>query len=239
MGREPIHTWSNRRVHRCVVAAFTLLLVPIHPGFAAQQVHSPDKLTYIKVLKGSMPEYTQVTVDTDGVGSYQGRKLTDAPMPRPLKLSPATTEALFNLAHALGDFGSVDLESHKNVADLGEKTFIYEHDGQDHKAQFNFTQNRQAQELEGLFEGIAGVEQHLGVLEYSVRYDRLGLPQELTQIEIDLNNNALVDPELLTPMLEKIAANSQFLHIAQIRAEDILRRIQKIEDPPKAGKSRF
>lgn len=239
MDREPIQVHSNRRVHHCAVAACALLLMFVHLSFTAQQVYSPDKLTYIKVLKGSMPEYTQVTVDTDGVGSYQGRKLSDVPAPRPLKLSAATTVALFNLAHALGDFSSVDLESHKNVADLGEKTFIYEHDGQHNKAQFNFTQNRQAQELERLFEGIAGVEQHLGALEYSARYDRLGLPQELTQIEIDLNNNTLVDPQLLAPMLEKIAANSQFLHIAQIRAEDILRRIQKTEDPPKARKSRL
>jgi hypothetical protein len=196
------------------------------PSLEAQQAKGPDKLTYTKALKGSVPEYTEITVDIDGLGSYQGRKLDDPPNPRPLILSADTVRELFNLARELGDFNSLDLDSHKNVANLGLKTLVFKHDGQKSKVEFNYTQNRKAQKLTNLFEGIAQVEQHLSSLEYSAHYDRLGLPRELTEIQIDLDNKALVDPELLVPMLQKIAQNSEFLHIAQLRAEDILRRIQ-------------
>lgn len=210
---------------------FFSILVLVGGGGAArallaQQAYPPDRLTYTKVLKGSVPEYEAITVDVNGVGSYDGRKLSQSPHPRPLKLSGSTTQTLFALAHSLGDFRSIRLESRKKVANLGLKTFIYQHDGRENKVEFNFTQNRKAQDLTKLFEGIATVEQNIGRMEFSARYDPLGLPADLTQIEIDLNNKALVDPQLMVPILKKIAGDSQYLHIAQMRAVDILHRIE-------------
>lgn len=218
--------WIASRLIACFTVFLFIFGIATAPGLLAQPAHSPDKLTYIKVMKGSVPEYQEIIVDANGVGSYDGRKLSESPRPRSLKLSAATTQMLFGLAHSLGDFRSIQLESHKKVANLGLKTFIYEHDGRQNKVQFNYTLNRKAQELMNLFEGVATVEQHIGALEFSAKYDRLGLPRELTQIEIDLNNDALVDPELMVPILQKIADNSEFLHIAQMRAVDILHRIQ-------------
>jgi hypothetical protein len=59
-----------------------------------------------------------------------------------------------------------------------------------------------------------------------MKYDPLGLPQELLQIQIELNNKSLADPEMLLPTLEKIAHGSRFLHLAQVRAQQIIERIQ-------------
>jgi hypothetical protein len=206
----------------CFLAVGFLALRPL----SAQQAGSPATLTFTKVMKGSIPEYTSLTVDTNGTGTYDGRQLEESPKPRSLKLSPETTATLFQMAAALGDFHSLHLEANKNVANLGLKTFIYRHNGQENKVQFNYTRNKRAQQLLNVFEGIADVEQHIGTLEYSSRYDVLGLPSALTRVEIDLNNKALVDPQLMVPILKKIAGDSQYLHIAQVRAADILRRIQ-------------
>jgi hypothetical protein len=222
--RRRIWRWSV-----CVLA----LGIPAVPSLSAQQTGSVASLTYIKVMKGSVPEYTSLTVDANGNGTYDGRQLSESPKPRSLKLSPDTTRTLFQMAAALGDFRSLRLESKKNVANMGMKTFIYRQNGQENKVQFNYTRNKKATELLDLFEGIADVEQHIGKLEYSSRYDVLGLPSALTRVEIDLDNKALVDPELMVPILKKIAGDSQYLHIAQIRAADILRRIQ---DPHKTDR---
>jgi hypothetical protein len=211
-----------RRFSGCVLALGILAV----PSLSAQQTSSVATLTYTKAMKGSVPEYTSLTVDANGNGTYDGRQLRESPRPRSLKLSPRTTQTLFQMADALGDFHSVRLESKKNVANMGMKTFIYRHDGQENEVQFNYTQNKKAQELLNVFEGIADVEQHIGTLEYSSRYDVLGLPSALTRVEIDLDNKALVDPQLMVPILKKIAGDSQYLHIAQVRAADILRRIQ-------------
>ena len=185
-----------------------------------------SRLTYNKVLKGSIPEYTAITVDVNGKGTYEGRKLEDPPNPRTIQLSTTTTRRLFELARQLNYFQSIDLESHKRVANLGLKTFVYQARGQTNRVEFNYTLNRDAQELTSMFNKISSVEQHVAALEYSLRFDHLGLPHELRLIQIDLDNQALVDPELMVPMLKKIAGNSRFLHLAQSRAQDILRRLQ-------------
>ena len=186
----------------------------------------PARITFTKVLKGSTPEYLAITVDSNGSGTYEGRKLDEPSRPRPLKLSPTTTQRLFELAGLLDNFRSGDLESHKKVADLGLKTLVYEGNGGINQAQFNYTLRREAQELADTFEKIAGVEQHIITLEYAIKYDHLGLPNELLQIQIDLKNKALADPGLMVPALEEIARNPHFLHLAQVRAQDILQRLQ-------------
>jgi len=196
------------------------------PGPDQAADESVPRLTYRRVFKGSTPEYLSIRVDKNGAGEYEGRKLSDPAEPRPLKLTPAITRQLFELAHRLSDFRAVDLESHRNVADLGQKTFIYEVGGQRHSAEFNYTVNRDARDLSDLFEKIAMVEQHVAGLEFAIKYDHLGLPQELREIQMELDNQALADPELLVPTLEEIARNPRFLHLAQARAQDILQRIQ-------------
>jgi hypothetical protein len=209
----------------CLAAGLLIVGFPAVSLLSAQQASSPESLTYIKVMKGSVPEYTALTVDSNGNGTYDGRQLDESPKPRPLRLSLETTQTLFRMAAGLGDFRSVQLESRQKVASMGLKTFIYRHNGQENKVEFNYTRDKRANELLNVFEGITGVEQHIGTLEYSSRYDVLGLPSALTRVEIDLDNQTLVDPQLMVPILKKIAGDSQYLHIAQVRAADILRRI--------------
>ena len=184
------------------------------------------KLTYTKLLKGSVPEYMSITVDSNGSGKYEGRKVDDPPSSRPLKLSPPTTKRLFDLAAQLDNFRLPGIESHKKVANLGAKTFTYEAAQKKNQVEFNYTLNRDAQELSELFERIGAVETHLEELQYAIKYDHLGLPQELLQIQMDLNNKALAEAELLVPTLDQIARNPRFLHLAQTRAQDILQRLQ-------------
>jgi hypothetical protein len=124
------------------------------------------------------------------------------------------------------NFGSVDLESHKKVANLGLKTFVYEREGRQNRTEFNYTERREAQELVDLFEKISSVQQHILALEHAIKYDPLRLPQELMLIQIDLDRRALADPEMMLPALEKIARNPRFLHLARVRAENILHRLQ-------------
>ena len=186
---------------------------------------TPANVTYTKVLKGSTPEYLSITVNSSGEALYDGRKLDDPPAPRALKLTGATTHRIFDLTAALGYFNSVDLESHKKVANLGQKSFTYEAGKIRHQAEFNYTVRRDAQELTDVFEKIASVAQHISTLEYSIKYDHLSLPKQLRQIQDDLEKRALADPVLMAPTLEKIVRNPRFLHLAQSRAQDILERL--------------
>ena len=192
----------------------------------AQEPSVTARLMFTKTLEGSTPEFEQITVDSAGSATYDGRKLDDPASPRQFKLSPSTTQRLFSLAHALNNFKSIDLESHKKVANLGRKTFTYEANGQKSSAEFNYSVLREAQDLAELFEKIGSVQEHIKVLEYSSKYDPLNLPQELLIIQIELNNKALTDMDLMVPVLEQIARNPRYLHLAQARAQNILQRVQ-------------
>ena len=206
-------------------ATLVLLAGCFPPTTAAQSENAPPILTFKKVLKGSVPEYVELSVDSQGSGRFDARKLSDKPNPSAIKLSRDTTQRLFELADALGDFKSLQLESRHVVANMGLKTFGYENEGRQSSVEFNYTENRTAQELQDMFEGIASVEEHIRALEYSERYDPLGLPKELSYIKSDLENKNLTDLALLAPVLRRIASNPRFLHIAQTRAQDILDQI--------------
>lgn len=216
------------------VSLFVLVACGLTPtaGTANREARAAGdaKLSYTRVLKGSVPEYLSVVVNSSGTGTYDGRKLDEPPSPRPLKLSPATTDRLFELAADLNNFKDVSLESRHKVADLGLKTLTYENGGEKNQVRFNYTVRREAQALTDLFEKIASVEEHIKTLEYAIKYDPLGLPRELLQIQIELQEKALVDPELMVPSLRQIASNPRFLHLAQVRAQNILKAVTDSRD---------
>jgi hypothetical protein len=196
-------------------------------GVRAQDSGPVRRLAFTRSLKGSLPEYLALSVDADGHGTYEGRKLSDAPSPRPLQISPATTQRLFSLAESLGYFRSLSLESRHKVANLGQKTLTYEAGGQVSRVQFNYAENHTAQQLVDLFERIGNVEDHIAQLEYAIKYDPLSLPQQLRQIQVELYEHNLLETQLLVPTLEKIASNPRLLHLAQSRAQEILERIHE------------
>jgi hypothetical protein len=213
-----------------------LVLAGLHlasPALAAQSLEAADKtgtarLAYTRVLKGSSPEYISVTVNANGSGTFDGRQLADPPKPMSFKLTAATAQRLFSLAAEMNNFQAIDLESHRNVANLGEKTFTYERDGKKSSATFNYTQRKEAVELSETFERIATVEEHVQRLQFAIKYDPLSLPGDLLRVQIDLANKALADPEMMVPTLEEIARNPRFMHLAQERAQDILQRVQNV-----------
>jgi len=213
-------------IHNLKSLILILTCLASAPGVAAQQAPAPARVTFTKVMEGSTPEFEEIKVESTGSSTYDGRKLSDPPAPRSFTLSAATTQRVFALAHAMNDFKSIDLDFHKKVANLGRKTFTYEQGGEKNQTEFNYTTRREARELTDLFEGIASVEEHIKALEYDARYDPLSLPHELLLVQMDLDNNVLADPALMTPVLEQIERNTHLLHLAQARAKDILQRIR-------------
>jgi hypothetical protein len=196
------------------------------PAFSWREGAGLPALSYAKTMKGSVPAYERVVVRSDGTGEYNSQSPSEPVLTRTLTLSPPVTHKLFSLAAKLHDFQGVELESHKHVANLGLKIFRYQDGSQVNEVQFNYSLNRTAEELTDLFESVASVERHIVALDYAMRYDPLGLPRQLELIQVDLDNNALVDPQLMAATLDRIVGNSRYMHLAQARAEDILQEIQ-------------
>jgi hypothetical protein len=203
-----------------------LALAPGLYTLQAQVTPSVPRLTFTKSLKGSSPEYMALSIDAHGQGTYDSRKLDDPSAPRPLQISAGTAARIFLLAESLGYFRSVELNSHHKVANMGMKTLTYEAGNETSKVQYNYTENRTAQQLTDILEKIGNVEERISQLEYAMKYDPLGLPQALLQIEEGLDDNDFVEPVLMIPTLQRISTNSRFMHLAQSRAEGIVLRVQ-------------
>jgi hypothetical protein len=209
------------------LAAAFLALLPGAYTLQAQVAPAVPRITFTKFLKDSSPEYLALSIDANGAGTYDSRKLDDPPAPRPLQISAGTTAQIFSLAQSLDNFRSLTLESRHKVANMGLKTLTYEGGGEINKVQYNYTENRTAQQLTGILEKISNVEERIAQLEYSMKYDHLSLPQTLREIQEDLDDLNFVEATLMIPTLEKISTNPHFLHLAQTRAEEIMQRIQE------------
>lgn len=215
--------WHSRRL----LPALCLAVLNIPGVLYAQTGPSLPHLKFTKTLKGSVPEFKALTIDTSGRGTYESHGLEDTSDPREIQISAATTDRMFGLAQALNNFRSLVLDSHHRVANMGQKAFTYQDATEINKVQFNFTENRTAQQLTDLFENISNVEERINELEYDMKYDHLDLPQALLQIQEGMKDNLYVETALMIPTLEKISSNSRYMHLAQFRAQEIVQRIQQ------------
>jgi hypothetical protein len=183
-------------------------------------------ITFRKVFKMSYPEFVEIKVNESGSGTYDIRQLDDDPNPQPLETGAAEAGRIFGLAEKLHYFHGVDIDVHRRIANLGQKTFRYEKGGVTNEVTFNYTLDENATQLLNIFEGLARQEGDLSDLQRTMRYDRLGVNDILRQIETDYNTKLLPEPERLLPALDQLAADEKFIDIARQRARDLATRIR-------------
>ncbi len=193
---------------------------------ATQAYGNGATVTFRKVFKSSFPEFVEIRVSENGVATADIRQLDDDPSPQPFEVGRPIIDKIFQLTAQLRDFNGVDLEIHRRIANLGEKIFRYEKDGNIHEVHFNYTLDAAATQLLDLFEGLTRQQNDLSNLERTMRYDRLGVNDTLLRLEADYNNKMIPEPERLLPALDQLAADEKFLEIARARARALATRIR-------------
>jgi hypothetical protein len=203
---------------------FLTLLVAV-PAVADVPADSPN-ITYRKIFKSSYPEYVEIKVSQNGAATYDIRQLDEASEPVAFEINPPLVQHIFDLAAKLHNFQGVDLDLHRRIANLGEKTFLYTKGGESHEVKFNYTLDESATQLLNIFEGLARQESDLSNLRRVMRYDHLGVNDALVQIETDYNNKVFPEPERLLPALDQVSADDKFIDIARQRARVLASRIR-------------
>ena len=183
-------------------------------------------LSFRKVFKSSTPEFTEIRIRQSGACTYDLRSLADEADPQPLEVSTTLREKMFALAAELQNFRGADLDIKRRIANLGEKTFRYEHGSETHEVQFNYTVNTAANQLLHIFEGLARQQDLMNTLTRRMKYDRLGVNDALTQLDTDFKRRLLPEPEALLPMLGRIANDTRFVDIARQRARALIEAIR-------------
>jgi len=214
-------TGFRRNLAAFFLAAFAFLA----PCVARASSDNPA-ITYRKIFRSSYPEYVEIKLEENGRGTFDIRQLDEAANPQPFEIDAALAGKIFALAAKLHNFQGMDLDIHRRIANLGEKTFRYDKGSETHEVKFNYTLDDSASQLTAIFEGLARQTTDLSDLERTMRYDRLGVNDVLQQIEQDYNNKLFPEPERLLPALDQLAGDQKFIDIARQRARALAGRIR-------------
>ncbi len=203
-----------------------LLLLLAHSTCATASAQAA-KLTFRRIFPSSTPELIEITVREDSdAATYEIRQLEEDAGSVPFEVSAALRAKMFTYAAELHHFQGLDLDVHRKIANLGEKTFRWEQGTQKFETKFNYTLNSPATQLLLIFEGLARQQEHYSVLSRRMKYDRLGINDALLQFESDLNRGLIPEPARLLPPLEQLYNDSKFVEIARQRARNLADRVR-------------
>jgi hypothetical protein len=214
-----------QKIARISAASLLFVLLFAASVFASAPADGPT-IIYRKVFKSSYPEYVQIKVSQNGAATYDIRQLDEESDPVAFEITPPLVQRIFDLASKLHNFQGVDLDIHRRIANLGEKTFQYTKGAESHEVKFNYTLDENATQLLNIFEGLARQESDLSNLQRVMRYDRLGVNDALIQIEADYNNKTFPEPERLLGALDQVSDDDKFIDIARQRARTLASRIR-------------
>jgi hypothetical protein len=183
--------------------------------------------SYRRIFKSSTPEFIEIKINEDSdTGSYEIRQLDEDPGATPFEISHSLRAKIFELVAKLNYFKGMDLDVHRKIANLGEKTFRWERGTEAHEVKFNYTLNPDASQLLQICEGLARQQELIDLLQRRMKYDRLGVNDALLQLETDFSKGVLPEPQRVLPLLDQIAGDSRFVEIARQRSRALAERIR-------------
>jgi hypothetical protein len=206
-----------------ILALLLLLVVCAWPACAADGA----TILFRKVFKSSYPEFAELKISENGRGTWDIRQLDEDASAHPFAVNLPLVQKIFGLAAELHNFKKLELDVHRRIANLGQKTFRYEKNGVAHEVTFNYTLDKNANELLAIFESLSRQQGDLADLQRAMRYDRLGLNKVLVFVDGDVKNHVLPEPEVLLPALDEIAADERFMDLARQRARALAQRIRQ------------
>jgi hypothetical protein len=181
------------------------------------------RIVFSKSFPGSTPAYIEIRIDKTGAVEYREDPKDDKPMQ--FRLGEPDAAAIFALGDKLDHF-SRPVESGLKVAFMGAKTFRYEGDGEPHEVKFNYSEDLEAKTLLDWFERISETERALITLETAVRFDKLGVQDAILRLEALRDQKRLVAEQQFLPLLDRVAKNESYLHMARSRAAALAESIR-------------
>ena len=212
--------------------ALAMLCIALCAGVARSQTAATapqaeiPTITYRRVFQGSTPEFVEIALRQDGSARADVRQLSEAVSPQEFQVGAEMRGKIFDLARELHNFQHADLDTHRRMAYLGEKTFRWEKGAEAYETKYNYTVDAKASQLQRIFDNLAQEQADLGMLEQQSRYDRLGIDDALRRFEDHLRQHALPEPARFLPVLDRIAQDSRLLEMARQRARSLAAQIR-------------
>ena len=204
-------------------------LLALFAAFAhSQQTPAPATVTFTLDFPASQPGHYSLQVHSDGQARYDSSSKISSDSDDidrfgyDFRISPITLEKIFELSAKAGYFQK-GLDSHrKNMAFTGQKTLAYKDGRLSGESTFNYTPNVPAQELTSLFQGLSATLELGHRLEFSLRYQKLALAEELKRTEESARMSPPVELQAIAPILQQIVADSSVMNVTRARAQRLL-----------------
>ena len=147
------------------------------------------------------------------------------PVEQDFVMSDSNRQEIFDLARKLNYFQG-DFDSHlKHIAQTGAKTLVYKSAEVQGSSTYNYSQNPNVERLTQLFLGLATTLDYGRKLAWQYRYDKLGLDQELRDLEELQARHQVEELNVIEPILRQIANDSNIMHISRQSAQHLLKTI--------------
>jgi hypothetical protein len=209
------------------ILAWAMLFCLALAGSADASPAGPSVFTYRRIFKSSTPEFIEIKIKEDSdTGSYEIRQLDEDPGATSFEVSHGLRAKIFELSAQLNHFNGLDLDVHRKIANLGEKTFRWERGPEAYEVKFNYTINPAATQLLQICEGLARQQELIDLLQRRMKYDRLGVNDALLEVETDISKGVLPEPQRVLPLLDQISGDSRFVEIARQRARALAEKIR-------------
>ena len=211
-------------------ALLAALLQAQNAGPAPAQNPAVPTITYDRVWEAYTPQNVTLTVQSTGSTKYISRnpfktpdqKESDPDYTVEFTISAAARERLFRDAKEVNYFhGDFTFKKHA-VSSTGKKTLTYADQSRHFETQYDYSENKEIQEITNIFQGISNTIEHGRKLQYLRRFDRLGLEEELKGMESLAESGYLAEVQLIANTLESIANDPAILNIARQRARRLL-----------------
>ena len=210
----------------------SLVVILVASSLLAQQASTPAapqaSVRFVFDWPQGVPwaSYT-VTVLSDGKATFNGTPHADGtndtdPYPLDFTMTAANREKIVELAQKLNYFQG-DLDSHlKHVAQTGKKTLQYDSAQVKGSATYNWSQNPDVQQLTRIFDGIATTIEFGRKLAFQYRFDKLGMDDQLKQLESAQADHNVEELQIIQPILHKIWKDPNLMNISRESAHRLL-----------------
>jgi len=224
--RRSIRILAEMRILFATVAVLSSLVV------AAQQAPptaEPDSVWFKFEWSQGVPWRSySIQVNADGRTHFKGipntsqREDTD-PVEQDFVISETNREEILDSAQKLNYFQG-DCDSHlKHIAQTGSKTLAYHSGRVRGSCTYNYSQNATVQRLTRLFLGLATTLDYGYKLTWQYRYDKLGLNQQLRELEELEASHQVEELSIIEPILRKIVSDPNLMHISRQSAQRLLK----------------
>jgi hypothetical protein len=184
------------------------------------------QFTYCRANSTGSLESVCIQLDSSGTGEARFKRRDADEMKFAIALSPGGNSQFLTVLSGTRFLANAkEYESKKKVADIGKKHLTLEMGAERREAEFNFSELKDVNALVTFFEKLVTQELIVIDLEWAMKFDSLGIPERLDQLEQVLKAGRVADPKSLMDVLALISRDEHIMNYARSHAREMSERI--------------